>query len=185
MSSLSKDWASYEAHGCATKLHVVFDPGAETPVHLAVTPARTNDITAVKAMPIEAGRTYVFDLGYYDFGWWAELLAKDCRFVTRLKKNTPTRLVAERPVAKQGAILADRVVRLPERLAYARKNPCACDLARSRRLDTGKVLSRRLQRPRGAGRGESPGTYRTRSQIELFFRWVKQIVEDPQVHRHQ
>jgi hypothetical protein len=97
LSSLSKDWASYEAHGCAAKLHVVFDPGAQTPVHFAVTPARTNDITAAKAMPIEAGRTYVFDLGYYDFGWWAELIAKDCRFVTRLKRNTPTRLVAERP----------------------------------------------------------------------------------------
>jgi IS4 transposase len=177
LSSLSKDWASYEAHGCAAKLHVVFDPGAQTPVHFAVTPARTNDITAAKAMPIEAGRTYVFDLGYYDFGWWAELIAKDCRFVTRLKRNTPTRLVAERPVAEEGAILADRVVRLPERLAYSRKNPCACDLREIHvRLDTGKVL-RIVSNDLEAPADEIAELYRTRWQIELFFRWVKQTLK--------
>ena len=40
-------------------------------------------------MPIEAGATYVFDLGYYDYGWWAALDDADCRIVTRFKKNTP------------------------------------------------------------------------------------------------
>jgi hypothetical protein len=40
-------------------------------------------------MPIEAGATYVFDLGYYDFAWWAQLDAQGCRLVTRFKKNTP------------------------------------------------------------------------------------------------
>ena len=38
------------------------------PVYHAVTAANVNDITAAKAMPVEAGATYVFDLGYYDFG---------------------------------------------------------------------------------------------------------------------
>ena len=32
---------------------------------------RVNDITAAQAMPIEPGATYVFDLGYYDYAWWA------------------------------------------------------------------------------------------------------------------
>jgi hypothetical protein len=40
-------------------------------------------------MPIEAGATYVFDLGYYDFGFWASLDALGCRLVTRFKTNTP------------------------------------------------------------------------------------------------
>ena len=40
-------------------------------------------------MPIETGATYVFDLGYYDYGWWAALDEADCRIVTRFKKNTP------------------------------------------------------------------------------------------------
>ena len=79
LSNLSNDWASYEAHGAGAKLHVVFDPNAETPVHFAVSPQRDNDIAAAKAMPIESGATYVFDLGYYDFAWWAKLDAKAAR----------------------------------------------------------------------------------------------------------
>ena len=49
------------------KAHVIYDPDADCPVYLAVTPANVNDITAAQAMPIEAGATYVFDLGYYDY----------------------------------------------------------------------------------------------------------------------
>ncbi|WP_405127747.1 hypothetical protein A4A59_004850 [Rhizobium leguminosarum] len=30
-------------------------------------------ISRGQAMPIEPGATYVFDLGYYDFGWWAKM----------------------------------------------------------------------------------------------------------------
>jgi hypothetical protein len=37
----------------------------------AITPVRLNDITAAQALPIAAGATYVFDLGYYDFAIFA------------------------------------------------------------------------------------------------------------------
>ena len=82
-------WASFSAKVCGAKLHVVYDPGADRPVYAALTAARVNDITAAKMMPIEAGATYVFDLGYYDYGWWARLDAAGCRIVTRFKTRTP------------------------------------------------------------------------------------------------
>ena len=50
-------------------------------------------------MPIEAGATYVFDLGYYDYAWWAKLAAAQCRIVTRFKANTPLSVREERAVA--------------------------------------------------------------------------------------
>ena len=53
-----------------------------------------NDISVAKPMPIEAGATYVFDLGYYDYGWGAQLDDAGCRIVTRFKANTP--LIDER-----------------------------------------------------------------------------------------
>ena len=37
-------------------------------------------------MTIQAGVTYAFDLGFYDFGWWTEIDARGAKFVTRLKK---------------------------------------------------------------------------------------------------
>ena len=39
------------------KVHIVYDPNADRPVYFAVTAAKVNDITAAKAMPIEAGAT--------------------------------------------------------------------------------------------------------------------------------
>lgn len=45
-------------------------------------------------MPIEAGATYVFDLAYYDYAWWASLDDQGCRIVTRFKSNTPLTVIA-------------------------------------------------------------------------------------------
>jgi hypothetical protein len=180
LNAFSSDWASYEAHGAGAKLHVVFDPHAQTPVHFAVTAQRTNDIVAAKSMPIEAGATYVFDLGYYDFSWWAGLAAKGCRFVTRLKKNTPTRLVAERllptDVVARGRIAADRIVRLPQRLKGCRTHPLACDLREVHVvIETGKTL-RIVTNDLTSPAEDIADLYKIRWQIELFFRWVKQTL---------
>ena len=84
---------------CGAKAHIIYDPDADQPLYLMVTAANVNDITAAQQMPIEAGATYVFDLGYYDYGWWAKLACAGCRIVTRLKGNTPFAVVEDRPVA--------------------------------------------------------------------------------------
>ena len=73
LSSLSGDWATFSAGVCGAKAHIIYDPDADQPLYLMVTAANVNDITAAQQMPIEAGATYVFDLGYYDYGWWAKL----------------------------------------------------------------------------------------------------------------
>ncbi len=90
---------------------MVYDADAEVPIYAAVTPARVNDITAAKKMPITAGATYVFDLGYYDYGWWAELDAKACR-MSRAEINSPITVFETLPVSAC-AILSDRIEFLP------------------------------------------------------------------------
>ncbi len=178
LNSLS-EWASFSVDGPGAKLHVVFDPDAATPVHFAVTARRVNDITPAKAMPIESGATYVFDLGYYDYGWWARLASNGCRFVTRLKKNTPTRLVATRSVTAEAAargITGDRTVLLPKRLKGTRRHPLADELREiDVVIDTGKTL-RIISNDLNAPAEELADLYKTRWQIELFFRWVKQTL---------
>jgi Domain of unknown function (DUF4372)/Transposase DDE domain len=98
LSNLSNEWASYEAHGAGAKMHVVYDPDAQTAVYFGVTAQRCSDIVAARAMPIEPGATYVFDLGYYNFAWWARLSENNGRFVTRLKSHTKTRLIERRAI---------------------------------------------------------------------------------------
>ena len=99
--------------------------------YFAVTPANVNDITAAKVMPIEAAATYVYDLGYYDYGWWAQLDDHGCRFVTRLKKNTPFIAVHENRVAHDSSIVSDRIGHLPARLAASRRTRCRCRCGKS------------------------------------------------------
>ncbi len=83
----SEAWARFSADACGAKLHVIYDANADVPVYAAVSAANVNDITPAKAMPIEPGATYVFDLGYYDYRWWAELDDADCRIVTRSRRT--------------------------------------------------------------------------------------------------
>ncbi len=127
-------------------------------------------------MPIEPGATYVFDLGYYDYHWWAELDAKGCRIVTRFKSNTALAVVAELPVAKDGSILSDRIGHLPARQAASRQNPFQDPVREVRiELETGTVL-RILSNDLDASAQEIADLYKRRWQIELFFRWVKQTL---------
>jgi IS4 transposase len=177
LSSLSADWATFSADVFGAKMHVVYDPKAELPIYFAVTPGNVNDITPAKAMPIEAGATYVFDLGYYDYGWWAALDEAGCRFVTRLKQNTPLAVVHENRAPKSGNILSDRIGYLPERLAHSRKNPMQEPVRELRVInDAGKEL-RIVTNDLDTPAQQIADLYKQRWQIELFFRWVKQTLK--------
>lgn len=169
------DWARFAAAKVAAKVHVVYDPNREAPLFFEVSSGNVNDITVAKhKLQIMAAASYVFDLGYYDFGFWARLDALGCRFVTRLKKNTVLTILEERPVPAGGAILSDCIVTLPERLAKARHNPFAKPgRAIALTLDTGKritLFSNDLDSPAE----DIADLYKARWKIELFFRWIKQ-----------
>ena len=177
LSSLSGDWATFSAGVCGAKAHIVYDPDADQPLYVMVTASNVNDITAAKAMPIEPGATYVFDLGYYDYSWWAALDQAGCRFVTRLKVNTPFEVVEDRPVVLGTSIVSDRTGYLPKRLAASRKNPMS-GLVREIQvvIETGKVL-RIVTNDLTASAQQIADLYKRRWAIELFFRWVKQTLK--------
>jgi hypothetical protein len=170
-------WARFSAAACGAKLHVVYDADADRPIYAAMTAGRVNDITAAQAMPIEAGATYVFDLGYYDYAWWAKLDQAGCRIVTRFKRNTPLAVIEELPVAAGGPILSDRIAFLPQRQAKARRNPLQHAVREVQvKTETGKVL-RILSNDLDAAAQDIADLYKRRWAIELFFRWVKQTLK--------
>jgi hypothetical protein len=168
-------WCSLYQGRAAAKIHVVYDPAAQRPVYFAVSEANVNDITAARdLLPIEPGATYVFDLGYYDFAWWAGLVKAGCTFVTRLKSNTKLRDVTECDGAVDDVVLAERQGFLPARLAFSRRNPFD---KKGReivvRIDNGKVL-RLFTNDLTSPASDIAALYKERWQIELFFKWIKQ-----------
>ena len=170
-------WARFSATACGAKLHVVYDPDADRPIYAAFSAANVNDIAVAQAMPVTPGATYVFDLGYYDYAWWAKLDAAGCRIVTRFKSNTPLSVAAELPVPGDGAILSDRIGHLPPRPAASRRNPFQNPVREVRvKIQTGKVL-RILSNDLAATAREIAELYKRRWAIELFFRWVKQTLK--------
>jgi IS4 transposase len=176
LSSLS-DWARFSAGVSGAKLHIVYNPDTARPSFAEVTPANVNDITVAKTMPVKAGATYVFDLGYYDYGWWAKLDAAGCRIVTRFKVNTPLAGVTENSLPKGSLVLSDRIGHLPARQARSRKNPFQNPVRELRaRTETGQIL-RILTNDLDAPADEIAELYKRRWQIELFFRWVKHTLK--------
>lgn len=177
LAGVGAQWARFSADVCGVKAHVVFDPDCGRPVYHAVTPARINDIVAAKDMPVEAGATYVFDLGYYDYAWWAGLDAAGCRIVTRFKTNTPLEQAQTLPLPSGCDALSDRIGFLPGRQARNRKNPMQ-EAVREIVVatETGKSL-RILTNDLDAPAQEIADLYKRRWQIELFFRLMKQTLK--------
>ena len=176
LAGIGAEWARFSTDVFGAKAHVVYDPDFGRPIYHAVTAANVNDITAAKAMPIEAGATYVFDLGYYDFGFFSELDALGCRLVTRFKTNTPLNEPRDLPLEPGSTVLSDRIGFLPARQAMNRKNPMQ-DAVREIvvRTEAGETL-RLLTNDLDAPAQEIADLYKRRWQIELFFRLMKQTL---------
>lgn len=178
VSSLAGGWADLVNGKRAIKVHVAFDPHRDAPLSATITGQKTNDILPARSIAIEAGTTYVFDLAYYDFTWWARIDKGGARFVTRMKSHTNLRDAidnrVETSVRDQFGVLSDRIGYLPERMASSRKNPFQRPLREiTVRIQTGKTI-RLISNDIDAPAQEIADLYKQRWQIELFFKWIKQ-----------
>lgn len=167
-------WAKSNGRIRGMKVHVVYDPKADTPRVLDITDANVNDAQIGRRITIEAGATYVFDKGYCHYGWWTAIAEAGATFVTRPKANMGLALVCDRPIAEpQGdgfLVLEDSEVSLVS------KGVCKLPM-RLRRLriqrqegDTITLLTNDPER----SAVEIGRLYKGRWQIELLFRWIKQ-----------
>jgi IS4 transposase len=170
-------WAAWNGRIRGMKLHVVYDPLADVPMEVEVTPANVNDVEIGRQVPIKAGTTYVFDKGYCRFDWWQKINDTAAFFVTRAKVSIRLRASKHRTNRKRKGdgfkIIADDEVRLVSR--GDSRLPIPLRRIKVRRENGGVITLITNDLARTAV--EIATLYKSRWQIELLFRWIKQHLD--------
>ena len=170
-------WATWNGRIRGMKLHVVYDPKNDVPNCVEVTPATVNDVEIGRQAPIQAGTTYVFDKGYCRFDWWQKISDSKAFFVTRAKDRIRLRAFKHRTVRKRKGdgfnILADDEVKLVSK--GDSRLPIPLRRIKLRRENGGVITLLTNDLTRSAV--EIAALYKSRWQIELLFRWIKQHLD--------
>jgi putative transposase len=166
-------WAEWNGRIRGMKLHVVHQPQTG-PRCIEITLATINDVEIGRQTPLEAGATYVFDKGYYHFGWWKKINAAKAFLVTRVKANTRLRATKYRCVRKTRGdgftIIDDAEVRLASKGDSRLPIPLRRIKVKRDNGATITLITNDLDRTAV----EIAALYKSRWQIELLFRWIKQ-----------
>lgn len=167
-------WATWNGRIRGLKLHVVYDPQADIPRCVEITPANVNDVEVGRRTPITAGTTYVFDKGYCHFGFWRNINDHAAFFVTRAKTNMRLRATCWRsraPIRGDGCTIIDDA-----QVRYVSKGNARLPIPLRRirlRRDTGGTITL-ITNDLSRTAAEIAALYKGRWQIELLFRWIKQ-----------
>ena len=168
------EWAKWNGRIRGMKMHVVYDPKSDVPRCVEITPATVNDVEIGRQVAIEAGTTYVFDKGYYHFGWWKKINDAKAFFVTRSKVSTRLRKTKSRYVRKSIGdgfrIIADADVVLASKGDSKLPIPLRRIKVKRDKGGTITLITNDLERTAV----EIAALYKSRWQIELLFRWIKQ-----------
>ena len=165
-------WARAGRRRAAIKLHTLLALQGNIPTVVIFTAARVADVNLLDELTWEAGVFYIFDRGYLDFARLYHIHQCQAFFVTRARKNFCFRRSRSRPVNKAEGVLFDQSVRL----ADFKTKPCYPQALRRigyRDAETGHklvFLTNHFTLPAA----DIARLYKSRWQIELFFRWIKQ-----------
>ncbi len=168
-------WAQFRRHKSAVKLHTLLDVRGSIPTNVYVTGGQIHDVNLLDQLFLEAGAFYLLDRGYVDFARLYTFTQACAFFVTRAKKNMQFYRRSSRGVERSTGLRSDQTILLTGvRTAQGYPDP----LRRIHYFDAEKdsrliFLSNNFLLPPLA----IAQLYRTRWQVELFFRWIKQHLQ--------
>jgi len=165
-------WAPFRTAKAAVKLHTLLDLRGNIPTFIHISDGKVHDVNVLDILTIEAGAFYIMDRGYLDFSRLYALHQAGAFFVTRAKRNMNAHRLYSAPTNRATGVICDQRISLDGHYS-ARDYPEQLRRIRFRAPDTGKnlvFLTNNTMLP--------PLTiaalYKSRWQVELFFKWIKQ-----------
>lgn len=164
------DWAHFRKKKGGIKLHVVLNNRNQLPEFVTFSNAKRHDITVADSFPISSNSMYVFDKGYICFDFLAKINTNKAFFVTRTKTNTQYRII-ERQMKSHPDIRADWIVQFS---SYKSKDYTEkLRVVRYHDKETEKTYEFMTNNFALSAKSIAD-IYKSRWDIELFFKWIKQ-----------
>jgi Domain of unknown function (DUF4372)/Transposase DDE domain len=166
------DWAPFRSTKAAVKLHTLLDLRGSIPAFIHVSDGKLHDVNVLDILPVEAGAFYVMDRGYVDFERLYAMHQAGAFFVTRAKAGMDARRVYSHPADRTSGVICDQRVMLNG--FYSAKNyPEHLRRIRFKDPKSGKTLVF-LTNNTSLPALTIAALYKSRWQVELFFKWIKQ-----------
>jgi hypothetical protein len=165
-------WANFRTSKAAVKLHTLLDLRGSIPSFIHISDGKMHDVRALDLLIPEPGAIYVMDRGYVDFARLYVLHLTGAFFVTRAKSNLDAHRIYSNPTDRNLGIICDQTIALDG--FYTQKDyPQHLRRIRFKDPETGKTLvfltnNFTLSSPTICM------LYKSRWQVELFFKWIKQ-----------
>jgi hypothetical protein len=166
-------WARFKRTKGAIKMHCLYDHSGALPSFLTVTDGKRHDVTEAKNvdLPLSPDSIVSVDKAYIDYAWLHSLDSGRIWFVTRAKSNIDYAVTGQHPVGGSGIISDERISLTGQRTRD--KYPRDLRLIRfydEKRKKTLVFLTNNFR----LAATTIARIYKSRWQIELFFKWIKQ-----------
>jgi Domain of unknown function (DUF4372)/Transposase DDE domain len=166
------DWAPFRSTKAAIKLHTLLDLRGAIPAFIHISDGKLHDVNVLDMLAFEAGAFYVMDRGYLDFSRLYTLHQTGAFFVTRARSPMDARRVYSAAVDRTTGVVCDQRVMLNGYYS-AKAYPEHLRRIRFKDPDTGKTLVF-LTNNTALPAVTIGALYKSRWQVELFFKWIKQ-----------
>ena len=166
------EWAPFRSTKAAVKLHTLLDVRGAIPAFIHLSDGKMHEVNVLDFLPVEAGAFYVMDRGYLDFTRLYKLHQAGAFFVTRAKRGMNARRVYSGTTNRITGVICDQRVAL-NGFYVAQNYPEQLRRIRFKDPETGKTLVF-LTNNRVLPALTIAALYKSRWQVELFFKWIKQ-----------